>query len=195
MATIDVGTQIFNKKYLMESLESEFQFARSLGRPLALILYDLDFFKKVNDTYGHSAGDLILLECAKIAKSAVRKDDILARYGGEEFCVILPGADLSTAIDTAERIRQSISSHSFKIDGKALVQTVSLGVAEFSAKMKEAGQLLEAADKVLYESKRVVATALAFQRSCNASRTFHRVICRSSLVALLWVCRTSTATE
>lgn len=164
MATIDAGTQIFNKKYLLESLDSEFQFARTLGRPLAFILYDLDFFKKVNDTYGHNAGDVILLECAKLAKAAVRKDDILARYGGEEFCVILPGADAQTSLDTAERIRKSIEDHVFIFEGHKVKQTVSLGVAAFSPKMTEPLQLIEAADKVLYQSKKSGRNRVSFSK-------------------------------
>ena len=90
MATIDAGTELFNKKYLLETLESEFRFCRIYGRPLSVIYYDLDYFKKVNDEHGHSCGDFILRECSQIAKSCMRGEDVLARYGGEEFVAILP---------------------------------------------------------------------------------------------------------
>ena len=90
MATIDAGTQIFNKQYLLDALESEFKYSRTYGRDLSLIYYDLDHFKPVNDTYGHNAGDFILRESAALVKATVRKDDILGRFGGEEFVIILP---------------------------------------------------------------------------------------------------------
>lgn len=128
MATIDAGTQIFNKNYLLETLEAEFTFSRVYERPLSVIYYDLDFFKKVNDEHGHSCGDYVLCESAQVAKSCVRKDDVLGRLGGEEFVVVLPNADGPTAADLADRIRQTIAAHTFVFDGKSLMQTISAGV-------------------------------------------------------------------
>lgn len=153
MATIDTGTQIFNKKYLMESLESEFKFSKTYNRPLSLIYYDLDFFKKVNDIHGHNAGDYILKESAKITSAAIRKDDVFGRFGGEEFCIILPGTDAATATDLAERIRLAIETHIFEFSGKELRQTISMGVAQLSASMMSYKDLLEPADQKLYRSK------------------------------------------
>lgn len=153
MATIDAGTEIFNKKYLMETLDSEFRFSRAYQKPLALVIYDLDFFKKVNDTYGHNAGDFILKESAQIAKSVIRKDDILGRFGGEEFCVILPNTDAKTACELAERIRKKIEEHSFDFDGKKIKQTISMGIAEMQSSIANAQAMMETADKKLYESK------------------------------------------
>lgn len=153
MATIDSGTQIFNKKYLVESLETEFKFSRSYNMPLSLIIYDLDFFKKVNDVYGHTAGDFILKESATIAKASIRKEDILARFGGEEFCIVLPGTDLRTAVDLADRIRQAIESHDFVFEGKKINVTISVGVSQLTAAMGEAKAILDDADQKLYSSK------------------------------------------
>jgi two-component system, cell cycle response regulator len=153
MATIDAGTQIFNKKYLLESLDTEFQFARTYERPLSVIMYDLDFFKKVNDIHGHNAGDFILKESAQLVSTLIRKDDIFARFGGEEFCIVLPNADISVAVELAERIRIKVESHSFKFDNKVLTQTFSMGVAQLTAEMQNPLEILEAADKKLYMSK------------------------------------------
>jgi diguanylate cyclase (GGDEF)-like protein len=153
MATIDTGTQIFNKKYLMESLESEFKFSKTYNRPLSLIYYDLDFFKKVNDVHGHNAGDYILKDSAKITSSAIRKDDVFGRFGGEEFCIILPGTDARTATDLAERIRHAIEAHTFSFNGKTMKQTISMGVSQLTSGMATYKDLLEAADQKLYRSK------------------------------------------
>jgi len=161
MATIDAGTEIFNKQYLMDGLESEIKYSRAIGRPLSVIIFDLDFFKKVNDTYGHNAGDYVLKETARVAKGVVRKDDILGRFGGEEFVVILPNSDARIATELADRIRQVIEQFPFNIEvdgpnGKQKIQhrqTASMGVAQLTSDMPGPAALLEAADKKLYLSK------------------------------------------
>ena len=153
MATIDSGTQIFNKKYLLESLESEFKFSSVYGRPLSVIYFDLDFFKKVNDTYGHSAGDYILKEASSVVASIIRKDDIFGRYGGEEFVILLPNTGIRTAYELAERIRNKIQNHSFEYENHKIRQTISMGVSQSQKKMKIPKDLLDDADKKLYKSK------------------------------------------
>lgn len=153
MATIDAGTGIFNKKHLLETIETEFQFAKSTGKELSLVYFDLDFFKKVNDTHGHNAGDYILKECANVIAKLVRKEDVFCRFGGEEFVILLPNSGAKIAYDLAERIRKSIETHSFDFDGKRIRQTVSLGVAQLSSHMREPKDLLDDADKKLYQSK------------------------------------------
>lgn len=154
LATVDVATDTFNKNYLIQSLESEFAYCRAYGRPLAVIYYDLDYFKKVNDDHGHGCGDFILRETCSIAKSCVRKDDIVGRLGGEEFLVVLPNADGMMGVELAERIRTSVESHPFAFEGKALRQTVSMGVAQARRDMEHYLALLNEADRRLYESKR-----------------------------------------
>lgn len=161
MATIDTGTEIFNKQYLMDGLESEMKYSRAFGRNLSIIYYDLDHFKKVNDTYGHNAGDIILKESARLAKSCVRKDDILGRFGGEEFVVILPSTDSRAATELAERIRTHIAGHAFDLEldgpqGKQKIQhkqTISCGVTQLTPQMTTPEEFLESADKKLYHSK------------------------------------------
>ncbi|MGE0174267.1 MAG: diguanylate cyclase [Oligoflexales bacterium] len=153
MATIDAGTQTFNKKYFLESLESEFKFSKSFDRELSLIYFDLDFFKKVNDTYGHNAGDFILKETSSLVKKAVRKDDIFCRFGGEEFVVLLPNTNAKVAYELAERIRKTVEKHAFAFDNVKIKQTLSLGVSQLNKDMTAPKEFLDDADKKLYKSK------------------------------------------
>ncbi|MFK7825357.1 MAG: diguanylate cyclase [Oligoflexales bacterium] len=161
MATIDAGTQIYNKQYLLDSLTSEFQSSISSGRKMSIIYYDLDHFKRVNDTYGHNAGDQILRESSHLVKKLIRKDDILGRFGGEEFIIILPNTDSKTAYELGERVRSACANHIYKLEvvsggKKQLVQhqqTFSVGISQISSKMRTPKDLLESADKKLYASK------------------------------------------
>lgn len=154
MATIDGGTQTFNKKYLLESLQSEFKFSRTYARDLSVIYFDLDHFKKVNDTYGHNAGDFILKEISTKVKNSIRKEDIFCRFGGEEFVILLPNTDAKTAYELAERIRVSIENHVFIFSSQNLKQTISLGVSQLNNDMLDPQDLLHDADKKLYQSKK-----------------------------------------
>lgn len=153
LATVDAGTQLFNKKYLLETLDSEFRLCRVYGRPLSVIYYDLDFFKKVNDAHGHNCGDYVLRESAYVAKACMRTEDVLARFGGEEFVAILPGSDIYIATELAERIRKAVADHEFVFEGKTLTQTISVGVSEMQPLFKTAADLLDDADRKLYQSK------------------------------------------
>lgn len=161
--TVDAGTGVFNKRYLQDTLKSEFKVSRSYNQDVAVIYYDLDFFKKVNDNYGHEAGDQILKESAQLVRKIIRKQDVLCRLGGEEFVIILPSTNASTAAELAERIRKNMEGYVFNIEQsvpgsskKTVVphkQTLSLGVASIVPAMKEAKELLQAADERLYKSK------------------------------------------
>lgn len=162
LATIDAGTQIFNKQYLQDTLENLFRKAKGSGKDLSLVYFDLDHFKKVNDTYGHGAGDQVLRDIAKLVKQIVRKEDTFARFGGEEFVVILPNTNLEQAIKIAEAIRQNcekfVQTIVYEVNGKKTqaqhIQTISLGVATCQQHMTSPKELLEAADQKLYQSKK-----------------------------------------
>jgi diguanylate cyclase (GGDEF)-like protein len=162
LATIDAGTQIFNKQYLQDTLESEFRKAKLSSRNLAILVFDLDHFKKVNDTYGHNAGDQVLRDLAKIVKVCVRKEDIFARFGGEEFVVILPNTSSQQSVKVAETIREKCEEFPHSIDYEENgqkkhvehCQTVSIGIAGFNPNMSSPKQLLEIADQKLYQSKK-----------------------------------------
>ena len=169
MATVDSGTEIFNRQYLTDFLNGEFKLAKLTGRPLSVIYYDLDFFKSVNDRYGHGGGDVVLKESAGVVKAVLRKDDLLGRLGGEEFVVVLPNTVAAGAVDLAERIRLAMESHAFTLPAdpargqpeQVHRQTVSLGVAELIPSMQEARQLLDAADRALYQAKQAGRNRLA----------------------------------
>ncbi|MEO5970050.1 MAG: GGDEF domain-containing protein [Bdellovibrionia bacterium] len=153
-AHTDPMTKIYNKGYLIEALDAEFKRAKALHTDLSLVFFDLDHFKKINDTYGHDAGDFVLKEITSLIRtSQIRPKDIFARYGGEEFVILLANTAIKVAIELSERIRASVESHAFIYEGKRLPVTMSLGVSELRAGVESSNTLLKAADKALYASK------------------------------------------
>jgi two-component system cell cycle response regulator len=147
-------TKIFNKKYFLDRLESEFAYAVRHRAPLSLIMFDIDHFKKINDTHGHLAGDYALTTLARVVSEAIRQEDVFARYGGEEFAVICRGIDLPGAAAFGERVRKQVEAHSFVYDSANLKVTVSVGVGSVVEGMKEPVELVAAADDALYQAKR-----------------------------------------
>jgi diguanylate cyclase (GGDEF)-like protein len=153
-AHTDALTRIYNKGYLLEALEAEFKRAKALHTDFSVLFFDLDHFKKVNDTYGHDAGDYVLKEFTHLVRSShLRPKDIFARYGGEEFVVLLGNTAGKAAADMGERIRSAVETHAFIYEGKRLPVTTSMGVAELRADIESAQTLLKAADKALYAAK------------------------------------------
>jgi diguanylate cyclase (GGDEF)-like protein len=153
-AHTDSLTRIYNKGYLLEALDAEFKRAKALHTDFSLLFFDLDFFKKVNDTYGHDAGDYVLKEFSNLIRTGyLRPKDVFARYGGEEFCVLLSGTGIKSAMEQAERMRAAVETHAFIYEGKRLPITTSMGVAELSSGIESAQTLLRAADKALYAAK------------------------------------------
>jgi two-component system cell cycle response regulator len=151
----DALTRAFNKKYFIDRLETEIAYARRHQQPLSLVMFDVDFFKRINDTYGHVAGDYVLARLARIAAGAVRTEDVFARYGGEEFGVICRGVGLANAGILGERLRTLIQAHSFEHEGQRLPVTISAGVAAYpEVDAKTCTELIAAADEALYEAKR-----------------------------------------
>ena len=147
-------TKAFNKKYFTDRLESELTFALRHESPLALVMFDIDHFKKVNDTHGHQAGDLVLSEISTLLTGALRAEDVFARYGGEEFAVICRGTDLSQAQIVGERMRKAVEGHRFDFEGTHIPVTISVGIAGLpDPAVKDAADLVSRADKALYQSK------------------------------------------
>ncbi|MCL6560828.1 MAG: diguanylate cyclase, partial [Firmicutes bacterium] len=149
-------TNLYNHKYLKERLEMEVAAAAKNGAPLSLLLIDIDNFKHCNDNHGHLYGDQILKIFANILTAAVRNSDIVGRYGGDEFSVILPGEDVQSAREIAERIRKAVQNYDFPkreyLPAGRL--TVSIGIAVFPDNTKNAYDLIKLADEALYEAKR-----------------------------------------
>lgn len=147
-------TQAYNKKYFSNHLYSEFSFAKRHRQALCLVMFDVDHFKRVNDTYGHLAGDAVLLRLAKIAMDSVRTEDTLARYGGEEFAIVCRGINGAQGVVMAERIRQVVARTPFEYEGTVIPVTVSLGVAAFpEVDVETSEQLIQMADSALYRAK------------------------------------------
>ena len=155
-ARMDALTGIFNRRYLLELGHLEIERSKPGGRPVSAVLLDIDHFKEVNDTYGHSAGDLVLKGVVKTCAGALRSRDLFGRWGGEEFAVILPGAPPDGAVAVAERMRQSVAGSPVPLDNSTAVGvTVSFGVAGVEAAGEDTSleKLLEAADQALYRAK------------------------------------------
>ncbi len=154
MTIRDGLTSIANVRCLNEFLEREFARSRRHGRELAVVLFDIDHFKHINDTLGHLTGDYVLREMARLVDARVRRDELLARYGGEEFCLVLPETTLEGALGYAEIIRKCIEEHRFVFDGAVIPVTISLGVATFAPEMSRPLDIIRAADEALYRAKR-----------------------------------------
>ncbi|MBK1850589.1 GGDEF domain-containing protein [Marinobacter sp. 1-4A] len=153
-AATDPLTQLYNRRYFMAEGECLIEKARALGEPVSVITLDIDYFKKVNDTYGHHAGDLVLKDVAVKLQKFSRDRDLVARFGGEEFMLLLPCADYAEAKGCAERIRQGIEKHSVQVgDDVSIRVTVSLGVAQIHSATESLEAAANRADKALYEAK------------------------------------------
>ncbi len=153
LSTVDGLTQIFNKRYFIETLERELSRARRYDRPLALVMFDIDHFKQCNDTFGHRAGDFVLREVSDVVRERARKVDVLARYGGEEFAMILPEIDIRGATAFAEKIRAMIGESKFMFEGRHIPVTISIGVAELTPDVATYDDLIKRADARLYKAK------------------------------------------
>jgi len=153
LATTDGLTGLNNRRRFMELSEREFARSLRYDRPLALFMLDIDFFKKVNDTYGHSVGDDVLRSLSETAIMALRGADILGRIGGEEFGVLLPETTLEAAMEVAERLRVSIERSSLDVNGESLSVTVSIGVSIMKPDIVSIEALLKRADDALYDAK------------------------------------------
>jgi diguanylate cyclase (GGDEF)-like protein len=155
LALTDYLTNLYNRRYFMQRGAEEFRRAHRNRQPLALLMLDLDEFKKVNDRYGHEAGDLLLQQVADVMKSSLREIDLLGRLGGEEFAVLLPNTLLEDAVLLAERVRHSIANLSMLWPGQDLSSTVtiSIGAAAYTDAMLGIDDLLRNADAALYQAK------------------------------------------
>jgi len=156
MAISDSLTGLANRRYFERQLRSMVSQATGRGRPLSLLLIDIDHFKSINDRFGHLAGDDVLSEFASRLKRAVRGIDLAGRFGGEEFVVAMPDTDASTAYVVAERLRSRISDEPFRVAGQLdpITVTISVGVGSVSSECGEVNELIAAADTALYEAKR-----------------------------------------
>ena len=154
LATRDQLTNLFNRHYFSSEIVRQINFWRRHQQPLSILLLDVDHFKKVNDTYGHIAGDYALKTIAEICLKQVRDIDTIARVGGEEFAVLLPSTAVNGAMQMAERMRAAVQAYTFKYEGIEFNITVSIGVTELTDESWSITEFLKAVDKMLYEAKR-----------------------------------------
>jgi len=155
LSITDGLTKLHNHRYLQDELARAFEESQRYQRPLSLVMIDIDFFKKVNDTHGHAVGDDVLKCAAKLYKNSVRSTDLVARYGGEEFAVMMPETSLNDAIAFAEKLRGLVESTAMETQIGPLPITVSLGVASVPhSRIHNAKELVVAADKALYRAKK-----------------------------------------
>lgn len=154
MALFDPVTQAHTKRYFLDRIAHEFSHSGRRNFPLSLIIFDLDHFKKVNDTYGHIAGDHVLKRVSELTRSLIRREDIFARYGGEEFVILMRDTVESSASALAERIRKTIADNQIIFEDQKIPVTVSFGVACFvDGNLNKPEALVKCADESLYHSK------------------------------------------
>ncbi|MBD1556892.1 diguanylate cyclase [Vibrio sp. S9_S30] len=153
LSRTDGLTGLYNRAHWEQCLSEQFIQCQTLCTPASLVIFDIDHFKKVNDTYGHSSGDSVIRQTAHLLKKTARQADFCGRYGGEEFTVLLPNTNSDQAYYFSERLRKRVEETLVSTEKGEIVFTISLGISEFSSKMENYLAWLESADKALYSSK------------------------------------------
>lgn len=150
----DPLTDIYNRRYFMEAGEEEIKRVQRYEDTLSVLMLDIDHFKKVNDTYGHPAGDAVLENLASLLKNKLRDVDIPGRLGGEEFGILMPNTNKEQALKAADRIRKIIEENTVEFEGEEISITVSVGIAVYREEMSDIDELLQEADRALYQAKK-----------------------------------------
>lgn len=167
MASCDMLTQLNSRRAFIDALKREWSRARRYRLPLSCVMLDIDFFKQVNDNYGHPAGDKVIQHVATILRESCRDSDMPSRYGGEEFCLILPETTEEDAMIFAERLRTKIANSPIEIDGHSIQLTASLGIAQAVAGVEDENELVRIADDCLLAAKqRGRNRCVRFQQLC-----------------------------
>src|SRR5262249_31623832 len=154
LTTVDGLTQVYNKRYFLETLERELSRSHRYRRELSLIIFDIDEFKRINDSYGHLAGDYVLKQLASIVKQNIRREDLLARFGGEEFTIVLPEVGSAGALQFAEKIRGLVETTPFRFEETPIEVRISVGVATAAPDESDANEFIKRADMYLYEANK-----------------------------------------
>lgn len=174
LSITDPLTHLHNRRHLMEMVEKEFQRASRKGAHLSLIILDIDYFKKVNDTYGHQEGDRVLTILADIVRRRLRSYDLAARYGGEEFVLLLPETPVHEAMAIAERLRLEVQEHIFDGSLQGQVLTISLGVATYpSPRIESIDSLFRQADEALYRAKQSGRNRVELMAGVSPAKSEH----------------------
>lgn len=152
LSITDALTNLYNRRYFETTFAREFARAKRYNSQLSLVVVDIDWFKKINDTYGHSCGDYVLRELSWLMAENFRQTDIIFRYGGEEFVILLTETDGNSAIIPVERLRRAVEDNKFKFKGVELNVTISAGISS-DKDVNEVSQMFDNADKALYQAK------------------------------------------
>lgn len=153
LANTDVLTFLPNRRKIVSSLQEEVIRSERYGMPLSISILDLDHFKKVNDTYGHTAGDEVLRNVAARLRTHIRHPDTIGRYGGEEFLIVLPNSELQAAAEQASRLCQQVRKLRIDVNDRVLSVTISIGIAQFRIGQEDWEEFLHRADEALYKAK------------------------------------------
>ncbi|WP_257222908.1 GGDEF domain-containing protein [Acinetobacter sp. YH12227] len=168
MAHTDVLTRLNNRRQFMQLANYHIHSQNELQHPTALLIFDVDRFKTINDQFGHFVGDFVLQQIADTCRHVLRSQDILARFGGEEFIILLPNTNLHQAIEIAERLRKSIENSGVKLETQQELKfTVSIGIAEFNAKNRDLHHVIQLADKALYQAKNMGRNAISTYKTAS----------------------------
>lgn len=154
LSITDELTKLYTRRHLKSVLAQEFERAKRYGTVVTVAMVDIDDFKKINDEFGHMAGDYVLKEVAKIFMNTLRKTDFVYRYGGEEICILMPETLVDKAYIPLERLRKTIENRNFVFEGKKIKVTVSIGASMYNREMRDAEDLIEKADASLYKAKK-----------------------------------------
>jgi len=175
----DVLTGLYNRWYVIEKIDTEINRAMRHGSPMSVLMLDLDHFKRINDTWGHSAGDEVLKAIGKLLKDSCRVYDVPGRYGGEEFCIVLPETRMGNTAVVAERIRQRLEATELTCGSESIVVTASIGIAGMdepaSSEILSPAALIDRADRALYSAK---------SRGRNRIETWDRALLESADVSV-----------
>ena len=152
-ALTDPLTGLYNRRFFWDALARQFAESRRDQAPFSVIMLDIDHFKRVNDTWGHDAGDYVLLELGSAIRRFIRESDVAARYGGEEFAILMPDTTLAVAADRAEQLRRDVKQLRMTYDRHAVAVTISLGVAEAGGILEDPVSLMKAVDAAMYRAK------------------------------------------
>lgn len=153
LANTDELTGLFNRRYFFVKGDEEYKRAQRYQLPLSFLMLDLDYFKLINDNYGHDMGDHVLKFFAELISPSLREFDLLGRLGGEEFAILLPNIDQLGAYNLAERLRVLVEESSFIFETQTITLTVSIGISSLNSPLQQLNDLLKQADQALYEAK------------------------------------------
>lgn len=173
----DSLTGLYNRWYVMEKIESEMNRSLRHGSPVALLMLDIDHFKRINDSFGHAAGDSVLKSFGQVLRDSCRVYDVPGRYGGEEFCIVLPETRVGNTTVVAERIRERLAERRFDVGGDHVAITASMGIAGMDSVADEglvsSAALIERADRALYSAKHRGRDRIEVWATGLASETNH----------------------